>query len=55
LHLKIDELLRAVAKARTGMVDLEDLSDEELKQVEEEFKQLRKSSSRDASKRTSTE
>jgi low affinity Fe/Cu permease len=55
LHLKIDELLRAVAKARTGMVDLEDLSDEELKQVEEEFKQLRKSSLRDASRRTSTE
>jgi low affinity Fe/Cu permease len=44
LHLKVDELLRAVAKARTGMVDLEDLSDEELNKLDEEFKRLRKTS-----------
>jgi low affinity Fe/Cu permease len=49
LQLKIDELLRAVTKARTGMVDLEDLSDEELKKFEEEFKRLRKRSSNDES------
>jgi low affinity Fe/Cu permease len=42
LHLKVDELLRAVKQARTGMVDLEDLSDEELKKFDEEFKRLRK-------------
>lgn len=47
MQLKIDELLRAVARARTGMVDLEDLSDEELKQFEEEFKRLRARSSGD--------
>jgi low affinity Fe/Cu permease len=41
LHLKVDELLRAVKQARTGMVDLEDLSDEELKKFDEEFKRLR--------------
>ena len=41
MHLKLDELIRAVAEARTGMVDLEDLSDEELEKLHEEFKELR--------------
>jgi low affinity Fe/Cu permease len=41
IHLKLDELLRGVKGARTGMVDLEDLTDEELKQLQEEFKRLR--------------
>lgn len=41
IHLKLDELLRAVEGARTGMVNLEHLSDEELKQLQEEFDQLR--------------
>jgi low affinity Fe/Cu permease len=40
MHLKLDELIRAVAEARTGMVDLEDLSDQELKTLHEEFKRL---------------
>jgi low affinity Fe/Cu permease len=39
-HLKLDELLRAVEPARNSFVDLEDLSDEELKQVQEEFRIL---------------
>src|SRR5881296_3072416 len=30
IHLKLDELLRGVEGARTGLVDLESLSDEEL-------------------------
>ena len=41
IRLKLDELLRAVADARTGMVDLEDLTDEELKQLQEEFSRMR--------------
>jgi low affinity Fe/Cu permease len=41
IHLKLDELLRAVKGARTGMVDLEELSDEDLKKLQEQFKQLR--------------
>jgi low affinity Fe/Cu permease len=41
LHLKLDELLRAVEGARTGMVDLEDLSDEDLKKLQAEFQRLR--------------
>lgn len=39
-HLKLDELLRAVKPARTSFVDLEELSDEELTQVQEEFRYL---------------
>jgi hypothetical protein len=38
---KLDELLRAITKARTGMVGLEHMSEEELKQVETEFASLR--------------
>jgi low affinity Fe/Cu permease len=41
MHLKLDELLRAVAKARTGLVDLEEMSDAEIAQLQEEFKKLR--------------
>jgi low affinity Fe/Cu permease len=41
IHLKLDELLRAISDARTSLVDLEDLSDEELTQLQEEFKRLR--------------
>ena len=41
IHLKLDELLRAISDARTSLVDLEDLSDEELKRLQEEFKHLR--------------
>jgi low affinity Fe/Cu permease len=40
IHLKLDELLKGVTGARTGMVDLEDLSDEELEKLHEEFKRL---------------
>ena len=39
--MKLDELLRAVTKARTSLVDLEDLSEEELEQLHEEFRRLR--------------
>ena len=37
LHLKLDELLRAVAKARTGLVGLEQMTEDEIKQLETEF------------------
>lgn len=40
IHLKLDELIRAVKEARTGLVDLEDASEEELKTLEQEFKAL---------------
>jgi low affinity Fe/Cu permease len=40
LHLKLDELLRAVEGARTSMANLENLPDEELKKLQEEFKRI---------------
>jgi low affinity Fe/Cu permease len=42
IHLKLDELIRAVAEARTEMVDLEDMTDEELDRLHHEFQELRK-------------
>jgi low affinity Fe/Cu permease len=41
IHLKLDELLRAVAGARTQLVDLEALSDEELERLQQQFKRIR--------------
>jgi low affinity Fe/Cu permease len=42
IHLKLDELLRGVTGARTGMVALEMLSDEELARLQAEFERLGK-------------
>ena len=44
MHLKLDELIRAVKGARNQLVDLEDLSDDDLKKLEEQFQGLRKQS-----------
>ena len=41
MHLKLDELIRAIEGARNRLVDLEKLSDEELKHLEEQFTRLR--------------
>jgi low affinity Fe/Cu permease len=40
-QLKLDELIRAVAAARTGLVGLEHLDDEELAKLEEQFEAIR--------------
>lgn len=40
IHLKLDELLRGVHGARTGMVDIEEISDDQLESLHVEFKQL---------------
>ena len=37
IHLKLDELLRAVGPARSGLVSLEDLCDEDLARLKHEF------------------
>lgn len=42
MNLKLDELIRAVARARTGLVELEELSDDELDKLHDEFQALRK-------------
>src|SRR5436853_7508866 len=49
IHLKLDELIRALKDARNELVDLEDLSDEELKKLEEQFKRMRKRAENDGS------
>jgi low affinity Fe/Cu permease len=41
MALKLDELLRAQKGARTGLVKLDDMSDEELEHVKAEFERLR--------------
>jgi low affinity Fe/Cu permease len=40
-QLKLDELIRAVSGARTSLVDMEHMSDEELAQLQAEFETLR--------------
>ncbi len=40
IQLKLDELIRALKGARNKLVDLEELSDEELKKLQKEFQRL---------------
>jgi low affinity Fe/Cu permease len=40
IHLKLDELIRAVGRARNRLVDVEELTDEELARLQEEFRRL---------------
>ena len=41
MNLKLDELLRGVEGARTGLVELDHMSDKELEIVQQEFTRLR--------------
>ena len=40
LHLKLDELIRAMKGARNTLLDLDDLSDEELEQIRNSFARI---------------
>lgn len=40
LHLKLDELIKATQGARNTMIDLDKLSDNQLKQLEQEYKHI---------------
>lgn len=51
LHLKLDELLRSVGRARTGMVEVENMTDDELNTLEEEFTRLAREISERRAKR----
>src|SRR6266516_7909253 len=42
IHLKLDELLRGVKGARTGLVNLESLTDEQLDELQHEFEKLQR-------------
>ena len=40
-QLKLDELLRAVTNARSSLINLESLSDDEMNRLQQQFEQLR--------------
>jgi low affinity Fe/Cu permease len=40
MHIKLDELIRAVKSAQNTMMDLEELDDEELDRIRAEYEQL---------------
>jgi low affinity Fe/Cu permease len=42
VHLKLDELISSVQGARNRLVDLEDLSDDELEELQRQFKEIQK-------------
>jgi low affinity Fe/Cu permease len=46
VQLKLDELIRAVEAARNELVDLEDLSDDELHDLQRQFESLRRTAER---------
>jgi low affinity Fe/Cu permease len=52
IHLKLDELLRAMKGARTAMVALEMCTDEELAELQEEFERLHRRLSAHEAKRS---
>jgi len=45
IQLKLDELIRAVKQARTELIQMEGLTDEELDQLRDEFRVLREKAS----------
>ncbi len=55
MHLKLDEIIRALKGARNQLVDLEDLSDEDLKKLEEQFRRLRKKAERNGTRSRNAE
>ena len=51
LHLKLDELIHVISKARNKLIDCEELSDRELAELEEEFRRMGRVSDRDEQSR----
>lgn len=51
-QLKLDELLRAVTKARNSYIDIEEVPDEELDKLTEEFQKMHESAQREKETRT---
>ncbi len=45
IHLKLDELIKAQKEARDQLIDVEDLTDEQLDALQSEFVKFRKESS----------
>ena len=42
IHLKLDELIRGVSGARNGLINLEDLADEQLEQLQKDFQRIQR-------------
>lgn len=42
IHLKLDELIRSIDEANTAMIDLEELSEDELTKIRDEYEDLAK-------------
>ena len=55
VQLKLDELLRSVKGARIGMINIDELSDEDLKRLREHFKMLGEESDGELSATVETE
>lgn len=55
VHLKLDEIIRAHKGARNELVDLEQLSDEDLKELEKQFQRIRQKAERDGNHATQSE
>ncbi|HZS17538.1 MAG TPA: low affinity iron permease family protein [Candidatus Udaeobacter sp.] len=55
VHLKLDEIIRAIKGARNELVDLEELSDDQLKKLEEQFQRLRKQAERNGTQSGKTQ
>lgn len=51
MHLKLDELIRAIHGARNVMVDIEELDDEQLNRFHVEFEQLHRKASAELDRR----
>lgn len=51
IHLKLDELIRAMEGARNRLVNLEDLTDDELDRLEDEFRRIRESDTNKSARR----
>jgi low affinity Fe/Cu permease len=49
-HLKLDEIIHAIKGARNELIDLEELSDEDLKSLEEQFQRLRNKAEHDGTR-----
>ena len=40
MHLKLDELIKALKGARNSLVDLEEMTDDQLDDLQEQYKQI---------------
>jgi len=55
VHLKLDEIIRALKGARNELVDLETLSDEDLAKLEKQFKRIQRFAERATERKSRAE